>query len=365
MGTSTMKLTRKIQLLIDLPTQEERKEALSKLYDWQYNCYRASNLIVSHLYIQEMVQEFLYFSEGVRYKLLDEKKTENGIFNRSRINTTYRLVSDRFKGEMPTNILTHLNSTLLSSFRQNRDAYWRGERSVKNFKRDMAFPFSFEGVCGLRYDEEKHIFRFRFFSIPMVFYLGKDYHETRKLIHILMEGKLKLRTSHLKLEKHKIFMHAVFELEKEKHRLQPDKIAEASLSIEYPIIVKTGRAKLAIGSKEEFLHRRLAIQSARKRVEAGVTYAKSGKGRKRKTKALERFKNAEYNYVQNRLHVYSRKLIDFCVKHQAGTLVLMNQEEKIKIAKEEAFLFRNWSYYDLTMKIKYKAEKAGIELIID
>ena len=92
MGTSTMKLTRKIQLLVDLPSQEERKKALSKLYDWQYNCYRASNLIVSHLYIQEMVQEFLYFSEGVRYKLLDEKKSEDGIFNRSRINTTYRLV---------------------------------------------------------------------------------------------------------------------------------------------------------------------------------------------------------------------------------------------------------------------------------
>lgn len=71
------------------------------------------------------------------------------------------------------------------------------------------------------------------------------------------------------------------------------------------------------------------------------------------------------NYVSNRLHLYSRKLIDFCVKHQAGTLILLNQEDKIGIAIEEEFVLRNWSYYELMTKIKYKAEKAGIELITD
>ncbi len=35
------------------------------------------------------------------------------------------------------------------------------------------------------------------------------------------------------------------------------------------------------------------------------------------------------------------------------------------ITKEEEFVLRNWSYYELMTKIKYKAEKAGIELIID
>ena len=38
---------------------------------------------------------------------------------------------------------------------------------------------------------------------------------------------------------------------------------------------------------------------------------------------------------------------------------------KIEIAKEEEFVLRNWSYYELMTKIKYKAEKAGIELIVD
>ncbi|SHG15876.1 transposase, IS605 OrfB family, central region [Salegentibacter echinorum] len=159
-------------------------------------------------------------------------------------------------------------------------------------------------------------------------------------------------------------MLAIFEIKKEKHKLRPEVVAEASLSLEYPIIVKIGKAKLSIGRREEFLYRRLAIQSACKRTRQGVKYARSGNGRKRKTKALAKFRDKERNYVDNRLHVYSRELINFCVKHQTGTLILLNQEEKIELAKEEAFVLRNWSYYDLMTKIKYKAEKAGIELII-
>ena len=365
MAKDTITLTRKIQLLVDLPTKEECREAMEKLYLWRNRCYRAANLIVSHLYVQEMVEEFFYLFEGIKYKLVDKKKDELGILNRSRINCTYRLVSDRFKGEMPTNILTNLNSIILSSFKKNRQEYWTGERSINNFRRDMAFPFDMEGVRGLRYDPEKKAFCFRFFSIPLKTYLGKDYYDKRILMQQLASGKTKMRTSHMKLKEGKIFMLAVFEFPKEKHCLRPEVIAEATLSLEHPIVVKVGRTKLTIGTREEFLYRRLAIQAALKRTRNGVKYSRSGKGRKRKTKAWAKFGDTERNYVHNRLHIYSRKLIDFCIKHQAGTLILMDQQQKSEIAKEEAFVLRNWSYYDLMTKIKYKAEKAGIELIID
>jgi IS605 OrfB family transposase len=32
---------------------------------------------------------------------------------------------------------------------------------------------------------------------------------------------------------------------------------------------------------------------------------------------------------------------------------------------EEEFLLRNWSYYELLTRIKYKAAKAGIEVIVE
>ena len=88
---------------------------------------------------------------------------------------------------------------------------------------------------------------------------------------------------------------------------------------------------------------------------------KRGKTQK---KALYNRENIESRYVNHRLHLYSKQLIDFCIEQQASTLILKNQEDKIGIAKEQKFVLRNWSYYELQAKIKYKAEKAGIELII-
>lgn len=363
MKNNTLKLTRKIQVLIDLPTPEERKEALDKLYQWQNRCFRAANLMVSHLYVQEMIKEFFYLAEGVKVKLADEKKDEDGIFKTSRMNTVYQVVSKRFKGEMPTNIISCLKGNLFSAFNKNREAYWRGECSLRNFRRDMAFPFSTEGMSKLVYNKEKKAFCFRLFKIPLKTYLGKDYTDKRKLLERVEKGELKLCTSHIQFKDGKTFWLPVFELEKEKHSLKPNVIAEASLSLEYPIVAKVGKTRLQIGTKEEFLYRRLAIQASRKRAQVGATYSKSGKGSKRKLKAVDKLGKAESNYVNHRIHVYSRRLIDFCIKHQAGTLILLNQQDKIGIAKEEEFVLRNWSYYELMTKIKYKADKAGIELI--
>ncbi|WP_418502353.1 hypothetical protein [Flagellimonas sp.] len=356
-------LTRKIQILIDLPTKEERKEALNTLYRWQNRCFRASNLIVSHMYVQEMIKDFLYLSEGVKYKLADEKKDEVGILKCSKVNTIYRMLSNRFKGEIPTDILSSLNNTLGSTFNKNKPEYWKGARSLDNFKKDMAIPFPPDCMYRLSRTADKKAFCFRIFSIPFKTYLGKDFNDKRRLLERLVDGDIKLRTSYIKLTDRKTFLMAAFEIEKDEHPLKPDKIAEASLSLEYPIVVKTGKTKFTIGTKEEFLYRRLAIQAARKRTQVGATYCKSGKGRKRKLKAVERFHEKESNYICQRIHVYSRKLIDFCIKHQVGTLILLHQEDKTEIAKEEKFVLRNWSYFELMTKIKYKAEKAGIELI--
>ncbi len=363
MEKSTLILTRKIRLIVDLPTQEERKEALDKLYRWRNRCYRAANLIVSHLYIQGMVKEFLYLSEGVVHKLVDEKKDETGILQRSRINTTYHVISNRFKGEIPMNILTCLNSRLHSLYNKDSQRYWKGEASLKNFKRDMAFPFGAESISKLSYHPEKKSFCFRLFQLPFKTYLGKDFTGNKKLLEQVVNGEIKLCTSQIKIEKGKIFWLAVVEIEKEKNQLQPDIIAEVSLSLEYPLVVKIGRSQLTIGSKEEFLYRRLAIQASRKRILEGVPYCKGGKGKARKLKIAKKLKNTESKYVHHRLHVYSRMLIDFCVEKKAGTIVILDQEEKIEIAKEERFVLRNWSYYELINKIKYKADKAGIELI--
>ena len=216
----------------------------------------------------------------------------------------------------------------------------------------------------MRYNAEKKGFCFNLLAIPVITYLGRDFTNKRVIMERFFRKEIKLCTSQLQLKGGKIFWLAVFEFEKEEHQLKPDIIAEASLSLEHPIVVKANNVRMNIGSREEFLYRRLAIQASQKRIQNGISFCRSGNGAKRKQKALHKTDHLESRYVSHRLHLYSRKLIDFCVQQQAGTLILKDQEDKIGIAKEQEFVLRNWSYYELQTKIKYKAEKAGIELII-
>jgi hypothetical protein len=365
MENSTMLVTRKIQLLVDSKDKEVVKQTIDQLYNWQWICFRAANLIMSHHFVQERVKDFFYLTEEIKLKLADEKKEENGILKSSRQNTTYRLLSNHFKGQIPTNILSNLNNTLISYFNKEKDAYWKGEKSLRNYKRNIPLPFGAEVISKLTRAADNRNFAFRLFQIPFKTYLGKDRSDKKKVFEKIISGAIKLRTSNIQLDKGKIFLLAAVQIEKEQHTLDPTVIAEASLSIEHPVTVKIGSFEHAIGNREEFLHRRLAIQAAVNRVKKAVPFNSGGHGKKKKMKSLEDYRHMERRYVEQKLHVYSRMLIDFCLKHQAATLLLVNQQEKEEIAKEDHYLLQNWSYYSLKEKISYKAAKAGIQLIVE
>lgn len=365
METKTMVITRKIQLLIDSDDAELVRQAKGKLYQWQDICFRAANMILSHQFIQEQVKDFFYLTEGIRLKLADQKKDENGILQLSREGTTYHVLSRHFKGQVPMNMLGNLNHSLLASFNREKVAYWKGERSLRNYKRNIPMPFGAEVVSGLVPTADNRNYRFRLFQIPFVTYLGRDRTDKKTMLQQIGSGQLKLRASHLQLVGGKIFLLASIAVEREQHVLDPAVIAEASLSIEHPIAVKIGRHEHAIGSKEEFLHRRLAIRAARHRVQKGSAFNRGGHGRKRKIKGLDDYRQLEKRYVEQKLHVYSRMLVDLCVKNRAATLLLVNQQAREEIAREDPFLLQNWSYYSLKDKISYKAEKAGIQVIIE
>lgn len=362
MEKKTVILTRKIQIYVDCEEKEQKDAYYRQLYDWQWMSSQAANLIFTNLYFQDRVKDLIYFTEEVKVKLADHKKEEDGILNSSRMNTTYRILSSNFLGKMPSNIFSNLNSSLNSLYNSERSAYWKGEKTLPNYKRNIPMPFG-ANLLKLKNDEKGHDYKFTLFKIPFKTYLGKDRSDKKVLLQRALAGTIGLRTSAIKIDKGKLYLLATFAMEQDEHRLKDSVIAEASLSIEHPVVVKVGKEHFQIGNKEEFLHRRLAIQAARHRLQRGASFNRSGKGRKRKLKSLEHYNQKEFKYVDNRLHLYSRRLIDVCVKMQAGALLLVNQQQKEEIAKEEEFLLRNWSYYGLKEKIAYKAKKAGIQVI--
>jgi hypothetical protein len=361
----TIHLTRKIQLLIDHDDPDYIYEARGKIMQWQNACYRCANLVYTHQFIQEQIKDMIYLAEDIKLRVTDQNKDADGMLTSSRTNSTYKLLTQHFKGIIPSSIYNNLNNTLVGSFSQDKVQYFKGERSIRNFKKNIAMPFSAECVRRLSEVADGSYFAFTLFGIPFKTYLGRSFDDKRELLREVISGKRRLLMSYLKLDDKKLFMLATFEQEREYHLLNEAVIAEATLSFEHPIIVKAGSKRLLIGTKEEFLHRRLAIQAARQRVFNGVMSNRSGHGRKRKQKPMEAYSHMERDYIDHKLHVYSRRLIDFCLKHQAATLILTHQLEKEEVAKEESFILRNWSYGDLKEKIAYKAGKAGINLIVE
>ena len=355
-------LTRKIQIYVNCDDKKQKDAYYKQLYEWQNLSVKAANLIVTHLYVQDRIKELVYLVDGVKTKLADHSKDEAGIFYCSHLSTTYRVLAKHFLDKMPSNIYSSLNNTLHNLYSSERTAYRKGERSLRNYKSGLPIPFG-SSKLKLHPDERGREFTFTLFKVPFKTYLGKDRSDKKVLLQRLLAGTLRLRGSSLLIQKGKLYLLAAIEMERNDLRLQDTIIAEASLSIEYPIVVKVGKERFQIGNKEEFLHRRLAIQSARRRLLRGATFNHPGRGRRRKLKSLESWDSKESDYVNNRLHLYSRRLIDICIKMRAGTLLLVHQSQKEEIPKAEEFLLRNWSYYGLKEKIAYKAKKAGINVI--
>ncbi|RZM15263.1 MAG: hypothetical protein EOO88_43590 [Pedobacter sp.] len=365
MENKTVIITRKIQLLIDSEDPEVVKQFREQLYQWQRICFKAANMIMSHQFVQEQVKDFFYLTEDIKLKLSDQKKDEDGILTLSKEGATYHVLSNHFKGQVPMNMMANLNHSLLSYFSKEKVAYWKGEKSLRNYKKNIPMPFTGQLITKFTLTPDGRNYCFKLFKIPFRTYLGRDRSDKKILMDRLRTGALQLRTSHLQIAQGKVFLLATIQMEKAQHELDSTVIAEASLSIEHPVVVKIGKHQYTIGSKEEFLHRRLAIQAAIYRVTKAASFNRGGHGRKRKMKSLDDYKQQEKRYVDYKLHVYSRMLINFCVKHQAATLLLVNQQAKEELAREDPFLLQNWSYYSLKEKISYKAEKAGIQLIVE
>jgi len=364
MERDTIILTRKIQIFIDCDDKDQRSVYYQQLFDWRDMVFRGANIVMTHHYVQEQIKDLIYLKDEVKVKLADFKKDPEGIFTSSKLNTTYRILNLYFKGQLPSRIISTMNMTLNRVYNSERLAYWKGDKSLRNYKKDIPIPFGGD-LVKLSNDEKRRDFKFTLFKIPFRTYLGKDKSDKRVLLQRALVGQIKICTSSIQIIKGKLFLLLALELPKQVHILKEHIIAEASLSIEHPITVIIEKDNFQIGSKEEFLYRRMAIQAARHRAQKAAAFNKGGHGRTKKLKSLDHFQEKERRYIDSRLHTYSRRLIDICVKSGAGTLLLVNQNNKEEVAKGDEFLLRNWSYYGLIEKIKYKAIMAGVNVIME
>jgi transposase len=279
-------------------------------------------------------------------------------------------VSLLFKNELPTAIIARLNHTIYSAYIKEKSQYFSGERSVRSYKSDLPVPFSVRNIHNLRYDSELKNFRFSLFDsdkycIPFKTYLGKDLSNNKVIIDRCISGEYKLCDSSIRIEKGKIYLYLSIQQPISIKQLDPQIKVDAELSFLVPILVKLNDKQYNIGDKGSYIYKRLTFQHAFSRMQQAMKYNKGGKGRVQKLQGMERLKDKEKNFINSFSHTISHELIKFCLLNNAGKLELKNITQTIEEARENPFVYRNWSYGNLRDKIAYKCKMNNIQLIID
>lgn len=368
-------ITRKVKLDFDIEGADLKKEAWRTVFGWQRIVHKAANWIITHQYMQDNVKDMFYYTDEVKKKLANIEKDEDGILTTSRDNTTYQLLSKHFKGECPMGMLSGLNTVVSKKYKSDYVKIRNGETSLASFRSNIPMPIRSADISAFQKDEETGNYSFTVYGMKFKTYFGKDLSGNQNIFDMAIINKeYKLCDSSIQLEKvsgkYKLFFLAVFSFEKQEIKLNPKKAANCRLSVEYPIVIIEKKDKFwNIGTAEEYLHRRLAISGALRRLQAACKYNNGGKGREKKMAAIERFKAKESDYINNRMHLYSKQLIDYCIKRSIGKIYLENYEDAVKEThkdtEESKFLLQSWSYYNLADKIKYKAAKFGIEVELE
>lgn len=394
-----MVITRKIEIYVCESDKELKKEFIKTVFGWRDAVRQAANLIVSHKFVQQNVRDFMYLQEDVRERFLivDKQGKAKVKFNVSDIlekgpgmseqNVTYRLISSILKGKVPADIYSCLNQAVAKTFKETVTDVNKGEAALRSYKNNIPIPFSAKSISNIHKADDGHYY-FTLFGVPFACMLGRDRSNNESIIKRCISGEYKLCSSSIAFQKvvcrdtgkkkNKLFLYLCIDIPKKELELNSKKSMYCYLGLAHPIeynyevqaknIYDSGVKWSNIGTAEEFLYRRVQIQAAMKRCQQNCRYTSGGKGRKRKLQALNRFEEKEKNYVQTKLHTYSRILVDRAIKNHCGTIVLVNQEPREEEAKVdnqngEPFVLRNWSYYGLKKMISYKAKMVGIEVI--
>lgn len=366
MDKKEINITRKLQVY-PVGDKDQVNEIYEKIRNWQYITRKAANYISSHLYLMDQIKEMVYLKEDIKLKLADYQKDEEGILNTSYLNTTYRVLSKKYKGIIPMSSIATLSKELSSIHRKEKGEILKGERSVRSYRNDIPIKIPKQMIKSFDINKDGEYLIELADKVKLKIIFGRDKSNNQVIVDRVLEGEYKLKDSTMKWDKNKkkIFFNLVVGIPKNKRNLDENVVVGMNLGMNTPLYAATNDGiGSKIGDKEEFLYKRRQIDEAKRRLARAIKYNNGGKGRNKKLKALDRFRKKEKNFVTTKNHQYSRELINFALKNNAATI---NVEKFEGIARGEAdwekFILRNWSYYQLQSFIEYKAQKEGIKVV--
>lgn len=376
-----MVITRKIEVFICEDDKDQRKAYYDKLYANRDIAVKVANMAMSHLFALDNTMPYLSDEDKETITFLGVKGNKA-----TKQNAPYVAASQLFKGQADMGMVSCVLQNAQKMYQDDRKkGMWN--KSLRSYKSNMPVPFKADRFINLRFaeyeDKEGKKREGCFFSlmcIPFQCRFGRDRSGNRLIVERVISGEYKMCTSSIQVDGRKVFLMLCVDIPQKEVKLNEDKTLYAFLGVMNPIVCTcdvraakeydSGMKTFEIGTAEEFNYRRRQIQEAVRRCQINNRYSVGGKGRKKKCQAIDRWHDKENNYVDTKLHTYSRLLVDLAVKHSCGKIVLMNQthredDAKCENAEGDNFVLRNWTYYGLKEKIAYKCKMYGIKMEVE
>lgn len=393
-----MIITRKIELWLNTTKDETKNETWQRLRQIENDVFEMANQFVNNEYYDTLYKKRLELS-GVP-ALRDERKllkkelksikdtqlkqkieskitaiteqldsAKKNVESKSKEelgkNPMYHIFREKYPST-PSRVIECLRQEVLSCFHKEIGDIQYGVRSLRTYKRGLPIPFCKKSIHFYKNEKEIHA---SWFSFDFKLHFGRDNSNNRAIVEEIILGNYQLLGSRIQIVKPengntKIFLLLSVDIPKKEVELDNSVCVGIDLGINIPLYAATnkGFARMSLGSREAFLKERSKLQLRRKEIQSSLKTVSGGHGRKKKLQALEHIGQLESNWVKTYNHKLSKQVIDFAVSQKAATIKLellagFGEDEK------NAFLLRNWSYYQLQTMIEYKAKMHGIEVI--
>ena len=145
--------------------------------------------------------------------------------------------------------------------------------------------------------------------------------------------------------------------------LDPDRIVGVDFGVSnaFYCALSDSPQRLSIGGWEIEKFRRMIRKRRTSFQRNSKVSTRKGKGRKNILKPIESLSQKERLFRDTKYHQFSKAIVDFAVKNNAGTIQIENLDS-LKQSKQDNYILRDWAIADLQTKLKYKAEEFGIEV---
>ena len=343
---------RKLKLTV-VGTDEERKQGYKFIRDSQYAQQQGLNLamsILSSAYLESNRDIKSDIFKNAQKSLTNSNPLFEGIAFGTGIDTK-SAITQRVKKDFKTSL---------------KNGLAKGERTITNYKRD--YPLLTRGRdLKFQYKDDDIIIKWvNKIVFKVVLGSGKikeNKIELQHTLHKIIDKEYKVGQSSLQFDRNNnLILNLNLDIpDKVKAEVVKDRVLGVDLGIKYPAYMCLNDdtyKREHIGSIDDFLRIREQMQDRRRKLQHDLKFIKGGKGRKKKTQALDRLRDKEKNFATTYNHMISKNVVEFAKKNQCEYI---NMEKLTKDGFNNKIL-RNWSYYQLQQYIEYKAEREGIQV---